>query len=158
MGYIKEIRDAKEGDLGGRIRKFILCGIAFLAMFALGAILLEIQKGKVGSKYDGEVIYQKNCQFCHGTNGEGGLLDDQGNLVYPSLKEGDWYNRENFSVPCVVKHGRASAQDSTLVMLGYPDLSATDVANLMNFMNDKWYPEQPLVTPMDIEATWSDCK
>ena len=33
------------------------------------------------------------CQSCHGPNGEGGLLDDQGNLGFPALKEGDWYNR-----------------------------------------------------------------
>ena len=72
MDHTRELKDAKEGDLGGRIRKFILGGIAFLALFALGAILLEIQKGKVGSKYDGQVIYEKNCQSCHGPNGEGG--------------------------------------------------------------------------------------
>lgn len=158
MDHTRELKDAKEGDLGGRIRKFILGGIAFLALFALGAILLEIQKGKVGSKYDGQVIYEKNCQSCHGPNGEGGYSDDQGNLVYPSLKEGDWYNRENFSVPCVVKHGKVNAQDSNLVMLGYPDLSATDVANLMNFMNEKWYPNEALVTPQDIEKAWRNCK
>ena len=158
MDHIKEIKDAKEGDLGGRLRKFILGGIAFLALFALGSILLEIYKGKVGSKNDGQVIYEKNCQSCHGPNGEGGLLDDQGNLTFPSLKEGDWYNRVNFSVPCVVKHGRVNSQDSLQGMLGYPDLSATDVANLMNFMNEKWYPEQPLVTPKEVEDSWRDCK
>ena len=76
MDHIKEIKDAKEGDLGGRLRSSFLGGIAFLALFALGSILFEIYKGKVGSKNDGQVIYEKNCQSCHGPNGEGGLLDD----------------------------------------------------------------------------------
>ena len=143
--------DYKEGDLGGRMRKFILGGVAFLALFALGAIIYEIQNGNINSRYDGQVVYQKNCQFCHGDNG-------QGVLSFPALNNGDWYNRPNFSVPCVVKHGKVNSQDSLSIMLGYPDLSATDVANLMNFMNKKWYPNEPLVTPLDIEKSWTNCK
>jgi mono/diheme cytochrome c family protein len=143
--------DYKEGDLGGKMRKFILGGVAFLALFALVAIIYEIQNGNINSRYDGQVVYQKNCQFCHGDNG-------QGALSFPALNSGDWYNRPNFSVPCVVKHGKVSTQDSTLVMLGYPNLSATDVANLMNFMNEKWYPNEALVTPLDIEKAWRNCK
>ena len=151
-------KDYKEGDLGGRMRKFILGGVAFLALFALGAVILQIQQGNINSRYDGQVIYEKNCQSCHGDNGQGGLANEEGNLAFPALNNADWYNRANFSVPCVVKHGKVNAQDSTLIMLGYPDLSATDVANLMNFMNQKWYPNKALVTPLDIEKAWRNCK
>ena len=105
-----------------------------------------------------QVVYEKNCQSCHGDNGQGGLANEEGNLAFPALNNADWYNRANFSVPCVVKHGKVNAQDSTLIMLGYPDLSATDVANLMNFMNQKWYPNKALVTPLDIEKAWRNCK
>tara|TARA_B100000963_G_C22608597_1_gene663777 strand:+ start:1479 stop:1952 length:474 start_codon:yes stop_codon:yes gene_type:complete len=150
--------DYKEGDLGGRMRKFILGGVAFLALFALGAVIVQIQQGNINSRYDGQIVYEKNCQSCHGDNGQGGLADEEGNLGFPALNNGDWYNRPNFSVPCIVKHGKVNMQDSTLIMLGYPDLSATDVANLMNFMNENWYPNESLVTPLDIETTWRNCK
>ena len=121
-------------------------------------MIVQIQQGNINSRYDGQVVYEKNCQSCHGDKGQGGLADDEGNLGFPALNNGDWYNRPNFSVPCVVKHGKVNTQDSTLVMLGYPDLSATDVANLMNFMNEKWYPNEALVTPLDIEKAWRNCK
>ena len=48
--------DYKEGDLGGRMRKFILGGVAFLALFALGAVIVQIQQGNIKSRYDGQVV------------------------------------------------------------------------------------------------------
>ena len=81
--------DYKEGDLGGRMRKFILGGVAFLALFALGAVIVQIQQGNIKSRYDGQVVYEKNCQSCHGDKGQGGLADEEGNLGFPALNNGD---------------------------------------------------------------------
>ena len=55
-------KDGKEGDLGGKMRKFILGGVAFLALFALVAVIIQIQQGNINSRYDGQIVYEKNCQ------------------------------------------------------------------------------------------------
>lgn len=72
---------------------------------------------------NGKNIYEKNCQNCHGANGEG-----LGNL-YPSLRSSEYIDENRTNLACDIRFGLNSMPEN-------PQLTAIEIAYLINYIGN----------------------
>lgn len=72
---------------------------------------------------NGKNVYEKNCQNCHGDNGEG-LAD-----LYPSLKASAAINQNPSNLACDIRYGLNS-------MPGNPHLTPIEITYLINYIGN----------------------
>jgi mono/diheme cytochrome c family protein len=113
---------------------------------------------KEGQRFvQGERIYNSYCQNCHMEDGQG-----LGKLI-PPISNSDYYLNEYKNLVCIIKYGMTKQIIVNNIsyseeMPGVKHLTTAELSNLINYMNAKWYPDKPLVTPSDISTNFDDCK
>jgi len=72
---------------------------------------------------NGKNIYEKNCQNCHGANGEG-----LGNL-YPSLRDSEYIDKHRTKLACDIRFGLNSMPEN-------PQITAIEIAYVINYIGN----------------------
>lgn len=104
--------------------RIILSLVSFFAfLFFLNACQSadEIQQARYF--VNGKNIYEKNCQNCHGSNGEG--LGE----LYPSLRESTYIAENSDNLACDIRFGLNS-------MPGNPQLTPIEITYLVNYIGN----------------------
>ena len=97
----------------------------------------------------GERLYEYHCSGCHMSNGEGMAK------LYPPIVASDYLENHAEELACIIKFGM---QDSIVVngseydqpMAGNNQLSAAEIANVVNYIWYKWYGGNNVVTESKI--------
>ena len=107
-------------------------------------------------KYEqGEALYEFYCSNCHMNDGSG-----LGQLI-PPVANSDYYLAHYSDLPCLIRQGlkdtiMVNGKIYDQVMEGNKSLTHTEVTNIINYMNHKWYPDlknpDPLIVKSKIEA------
>lgn len=89
----------------------------------------------------GERLYMANCAACHGVQGEGLKT------LYPPLKNSDYYDMHAENIVCIIRNGlretiTVNGTIFKMEMIGVPSLNEVEITNLVNYMNQLWYPDQ----------------
>lgn len=103
----------------------------------------------------GKRLYTANCQNCHMNDGSG-----LANLIPPlnsSIKLG------TNEMICVIINGIQDTirKDSTFLvkeMPSYKNLSATEISNIVNYVNHTWHKDFKEKTILEIESAILSCK
>lgn len=91
-----------------------------------------------GEQYKhGKVLYETHCQSCHMEDGSGLGAN------IPPLAAADYLKQRQAEIACIIKNG---IEDSLTVngilytekMLGTPQLTDFQIANIINFINHAW--------------------
>jgi len=109
---------------------FGILALYFISIFGYGCYDSPYMQGKR--------LYEARCQNCHMEDGSG-----LGKLI-PALQNSRLLGTSGMA--CLIIRGK---KDSTLQnnqyvvreMPGFPDFSATEVANLVNYINHKFQPD-----------------
>jgi len=91
-----------------------------------------------GEQYKhGQKLYEAHCESCHMVDGTGLGAN------IPPLAASDYLKQRQSSIACIIKYG---IEDSLTVngiqytekMIGIPQLSEFEMANIINFINHAW--------------------
>lgn len=108
-----------------------------------------------GNPYkQGAWLYENRCANCHMQDGSG--LGKQ----IPPLNSSSLLMTDREKVACQIYRGVATT-DSLPTQLQMPaneDLTPAELANLMNYMLDRWYPAAPAVKDNETEIWIQSCK
>ena len=104
----------------------------------------------------GAFVYEKNCENCHQKKGEGLAL------LYPPLSNSDYWVKHQNEIPCIIRNGLS---DTIYVnrklyntsMAGIKDLSDNEIANVINYINNAWYPNIEETTIQEIKDQLKAC-
>ncbi len=105
---------------------------------------------------EGAYLYQKNCENCHMEDGSG--LE----ALYPPLAKSDRLQKMGATVACIIVHGLT---DTILVngveynnkMLPITDLSAVEITNIVNYINNSWGNKRDYIQLQTIEKALKNC-
>ena len=102
----------------------------------------------------GKRLYEANCQNCHMEDGSG-----LGGLI-PALSSSAQIGTANFS--CIIKNGLNDTifQDSTYLLKQMPSFkkfSATEITNIVNYVNNTWATNFKESTILDVEKVLKSC-
>lgn len=85
----------------------------------------------------GEGLYNYYCANCHMEDGSGleGLI--------PPLAQADWLRDNQASLACLIRKGiegpiMVNGRQYEQAMAGIPELSETEITNIINYMNQAW--------------------
>ncbi|MBK8626419.1 MAG: cytochrome c [Saprospiraceae bacterium] len=103
----------------------------------------------------GKRLYTANCQNCHMEDGSGLAK------LIPPLATSQKIGSATFA--CILKNGIRDTirQDSSYLvreMPAFSHLSATEVANIINFVNHSWHTPFKEQTILDVENVLNSCK
>lgn len=106
---------------------------------------------------EGERLYKANCANCHMDDGVGL------SALIPPLASSDYLVVHRERLPCILRHGLT---DTIVVngkmyaenMPGVPTLSAIQVTNLLNFINNSWGNQNGVYRLDEVEAALQQCK
>ena len=97
----------------------------------------------------GAKLYENYCERCHMQDGTGleGLI--------PPLAGSDYYEKNYAQIPHIIRYGVdqpivVNGVTYTEPMVGLGRLTNTEIANIMNYINNQWYPELKYVSPLDV--------
>ncbi len=104
----------------------------------------------------GKQWYDSYCASCHGVEGEGFQT------LYPPINGALYSDYPLESIACYVRYGKddgttINGVEYDMVMPAYPEIRATDLVNLINYMNHKW-GDKRTVTLDRIEEQIDTCK
>ena len=120
--------------------------------FAAGLVLCTLWMG-CQSFPRGERIFNEQCASCHMTDGTG-----LGALL-PSLQYSEYLAANREDVSCLIRYG--SPPEDTLRLMtpmpAFPDLSETDISNLINYMNTSWGNDLPTTSPDEVAQHLGKC-
>ncbi len=128
-----------------------------ISIIIIGSIILFFL-GCSSNKYEqGEKLYETHCASCHQMNGEG-----LGKL-YPPLNQSDYWKNNINSVPCIIRNGlkdtiSVNGKTYNTAMAGIPQLTEYEIANIVNFIQSKWYQNQEEITIKTINSNLKNCK
>lgn len=124
--------------------------LVFVALFAL--------TGCEQSPYrDGEALYKTQCANCHMDDGRG-----LGALM-PPLAGADYLKKERDQLPCILIKGLAdtivvNGQTYGEKMPGIPTLTAVEVTNILNYINNAWGNQNGVFTLEEVRNALETCQ
>ncbi|MCC6412692.1 MAG: cytochrome c [Saprospiraceae bacterium] len=130
------------------MRPYLL--FVFVAIFALA--------GCEQSPYrDGEALYKAQCANCHMDDGRG-----LGALM-PPLAGADYLKKERAQLPCILMFGLAdtivvNGQTYGEKMPGVPTLTAVEITNILNYVNNAWGNQNGVFTLEEVRKSLETCK
>ncbi|MDR9398239.1 cytochrome c [Salibacter sp.] len=129
--------------------------ILIIGLLGFGIVIVLLTRGCESPANKGEALYQSKCANCHGENGKGFS-------IYPPLANSDYFLENKDEFACIVYYGiegeiTVNGQKYSQRMLGDPTLSATQIANLMNYVYGRWGNKKVEVNSEDIENRLNNC-
>jgi mono/diheme cytochrome c family protein len=126
----------------------------FVQIYWVLVLVIAITACNTTPYVQGKRLYEAKCQNCHMEDGSG-----LGTLI-PPLDKSTYLGKS--ALACVLKNGIRDTifKDSTFLvreMPSFTSLSATEVANIVNFVNHKWAPEFKEITILAISAALDSC-
>ena len=128
------------------------CTLILATVLALGSVGCEDQV----EYRQGGVLYAAYCANCHMDDGTG----LRGNI--PPLANSDWLRDEQDQLACVIYAGMegevvVNGITYNAVMNGNPELTTTQVTNIMNYINHAWGNDYGYVSLPRAEAQLENC-
>ncbi|GAB2940312.1 hypothetical protein GCM10027048_00750 [Hymenobacter coalescens] len=136
-----------------RFRSFrlVLRGAALLAAagLALPACFTDRQN-------EGQRLYATHCASCHGEQGEGLRR------LIPPLAGADYLTKHRDALPCLIRQGQrgpivVNGVHYDQVMPGHEDLTDSQIANLLNYVNGAWGNRGPKYTIREVSELLGPC-
>lgn len=132
-------------------RNIMFAFIVIIVLFALAAVFKNI------SIEPGKEAYLNNCAQCHGKNGEG-LAE-----LIPPISNADWVANNHEQLACIIVNGIkgeivVNGVTYNESMEGNDYLTLVETANIINYINKHWYPENGFVTPEKVGTILNKCK
>jgi cytochrome c551 len=105
----------------------------------------------------GESLYNGQCSSCHGKEGEG-----LGQLI-PPIADSDFIKDNRGLLSCIIVYGVEGPMMVNGVvydgnMPGMPKLTKVEVANIINYIHEKWYKDKPLKTVPEVAKELESCE
>ena len=103
----------------------------------------------------GKRLYNANCANCHMEDGSGLTT------LIPSLQKSSYLGKPE--VACILRNGLRDTifKDSTFLLREMPafkKFSATEITNIVNFVNHTWSPNFKETTITEIENVLKSCQ
>lgn len=125
-------------------------------MLILSLTLIFTRCGKA-SYTQGERLYNVYCSNCHLNDGKGlrGLI--------PPLADADYLLHHITQLPCIIKHGVKGEIVVNGVtynenMVGFPNLTEAEIANIANFISSKWGKKDYYISERGVREVLQTCK
>ena len=136
----------------------ITLAIAFLALTAIIISSCQSEDELNLKRYyvAGQLIYQKRCQNCHGTKGDG-----LGALI-PPFSDSVYLNKNRHKLACFVKNGLAdhitvNGKPFMQQMPAQRDLSNIQVAQVLTYINNSFNNKMGLVDVDQVNEDLGKC-
>lgn len=105
-----------------------------IAVIGIGLVSVITVRGCRTPKDKGKILYELHCQSCHGEKGEGFYS-------YPPIAGVDYVEDYKDEIACIIYYGMEGPIEVDGVeydgrMLGNPQLTETQIANLANYIYD----------------------
>jgi mono/diheme cytochrome c family protein len=105
----------------------------------------------------GKVIYTRMCANCHQEQGEGvrGLI--------PPLAKSDYLAAHRSELSCLIRHGQKGTilvngvSYGTQEMVGIPDFTEFEMANILNYVSTSWGNTEKLWTVDEVREALKNC-
>ena len=110
-----------------------------------------------GENRAGKKLYQMYCSNCHMEKGEG-----LRNLI-PSLENSSLIDQSPEKLVCLIRNGldpeNPTAQNPNikLVMPAHPTLTANEITSLIQYLQQSWDSEKPLISFQTVENEINNC-
>lgn len=120
--------------------------------FTICALILLISCNQTDYP-QGKRYYDAYCGNCHMENGDG-----LSSLI-PSLYQSDYIKSKQDHLPCIIRNGIGSIDDTTLLsMPGNADLSDIEIVNIINYINTSWENTSPPQTLTKVNTLLNKCE
>ena len=105
----------------------------------------------------GELVYQQKCASCHGANGEGFR-----NLI-PPLTDSNYLINYKDDFACIIAYGlkkpiMVNGVEFDQPMEGIVELNAIEIANVGNYVYERWGNSSKKFTPNEVENRIANCE
>jgi mono/diheme cytochrome c family protein len=105
----------------------------------------------------GRILYSRLCANCHQDQGEGvrGLI--------PPLAKSDYLSTHRSDLSCIISHGQKGnivvngVTYGTQEMLGIPDMTEFEIANILNYVSTNWGNNEKLWTVDEVRDGLKKC-
>jgi len=140
------------------MRKVIIC-VLFLS--AIATIIHSCQNANQMKQdiyyVNGRDIYIKNCQNCHGSNGEGLAA------LSPPLTDSIFLKANKHQIACFIKHGintsiTVAGRKYEENMPPVDHLADIDIAQVIVYITNNFGNKQGMYTPEQVRADLNNCK
>lgn len=125
--------------------------------YLLAFLLMLIYACGDGNPYtQGQILYENKCASCHMDDGSG--LEK----VIPPLANSDYLNKNWENLACLVRQGIegpiiVNGIEYNQAMAAIPELSATEIANIYNYINYAWNDKTKIMQVLDTRKKIKDC-
>ncbi len=131
--------------------------VIILSSFVLLLLSLMIIRSCTRPPKKGALIYKEKCASCHGMNGEGFR-----NLI-PPLTDSLFLMQNADEFACYVAYGLkkpilVNGVEFEQPMQGIIELNPVEIANVANYVYEKWGDPNKKFTPQEIENRLANCE
>lgn len=131
--------------------------VIILSSFVAILLLLMVVRSCKRPPQKGLTIYTNHCASCHGENGEGFR-----NLI-PPLTDSKYLKEHMDDFACIVGYGLdkpivVNGVTYTQPMAGIEALNPTQIANVGNYVYERWGDTTKKFTPREIETALANCQ
>lgn len=105
---------------------------------------------------EGAKLYQTHCSSCHGEQGEGLRR------LIPPLAASDYVAQHRAELPCIIRRGQqgplvVNGIEYNQVMPGHEDLTDSQIANLLNYVQRQWGNQNEPYTIREVSELLAPC-
>ena len=130
--------------------------LVLLLLLFLGSACTELSQDYQQAYTNGKLRYINYCAHCHGKNGEGFKK------LYPPLRKWMHSKYSLSQVACIVAKGLHTPLrfDSITYKVPMPpmeELTPSDIAFLLTFLNAEYYSKDELVTQQEVKRWLKSC-
>jgi mono/diheme cytochrome c family protein len=131
--------------------------IYILSSFVVILLLVMCFRSCPAPPKKGELGYEQKCASCHGVNGEGFR-----NLI-PPMNDSAYLAKHIDDFACIVAYGldekiTVNGVDFDQPMNGIEELNSIEIANVANYVYERWGNTPKKFTPQEIEKRIANCE
>lgn len=131
--------------------------IFILSAFVVTLLLVMFFRSCTSPPKKGKLVYQQKCASCHGANGEGFR-----NLI-PPMNNSNYLTEHANDFPCIVAYGLdqkivVNGVEFDQPMEGIVELNPIEIANVANYIYERWGHSSKKFTPQEVEKRIANCE